>query len=110
MANASVNNVKALLATLRDTPVDNAGASEKVLGQIYTYLMGVTPTAADDRTHWYCQLADPTTVAAATFLLRLFAYGSAQVELWKKKFRACLNSCAECVRGLEEAKVSSKHT
>ncbi|KAJ7670210.1 SEN1 N terminal-domain-containing protein [Mycena rosella] len=98
------------LAILRDSPVDNGGASDAVLGTIFTYLMGVPPSQSDGRLHWFCRRATPTTIAAATFLIRLFAYSSALVEEWRIKFRNCLNGCAECVQGLQEVKATSKNT
>ncbi|KAI6114047.1 SEN1 N terminal-domain-containing protein [Pisolithus sp. B1] len=60
--------------------------------------------------HWFCSRADPLTVEAATFLLRLFAYDSPQVEKWKVKLRTCLAGCSECVKVLGEVKVSSRPT
>ncbi|KAJ7095873.1 SEN1 N terminal-domain-containing protein [Mycena belliarum] len=98
------------LVSLRDSPVDNDGASDVVLSQIFSYLMAVPPTQPDGLIHWFCGRAISTTVAAATFLIRLFAYSSALVEEWRTKFRKCLNGCAECVQGLQEAKISSQNT
>ncbi|KAJ7109726.1 SEN1 N terminal-domain-containing protein [Mycena crocata] len=98
------------LATLRDSPVNNAGASDAVLASIFTYLMSVPPNASDGRLHWFCARTVSTTVAAATFLIRLFAYNSPLVEEWRTKFQACLNACSRCVQGLEEAKATSKNT
>ncbi|KAJ6559197.1 SEN1 N terminal-domain-containing protein [Mycena vulgaris] len=98
------------LATLRDSPVNNDGASDAVLASLFTYLMGVPPDQSDGRSHWFCGRTIPTTVAAATFLIRLFAYSSSLVDEWRTKFRGCLNGCSECVQGLQEAKVTSKTT
>jgi senataxin len=98
------------LATLRDSPVNNDGASDVVLSSIFTYLMGVPVNASDGRLHWFCNRASSTTVAAATFLIRLFAYSSPLVEEWRTTFRSCLNGCPDCVLGLQEAKLTSKNT
>ncbi|KAJ6619424.1 SEN1 N terminal-domain-containing protein [Mycena sp. CBHHK59/15] len=98
------------LATLRDSPVNNDGASDAVLSDIFTYLMGVPPSPSDGCLHWFCDRATSTTVGAATFLIRLFAYNSPVIEQWKTKFRFCLNGCSECVKGLQEAKFTSKTT
>lgn len=106
---ANYSDVEKLLVTLCDTPVDSNGISDAVLGQIYSYLMDITNVAPDD-IHWFCERANTTTVAAATFLLRLFAYSSREVDTWKEKLHACLSSCCSCVQKLEEAKVSSRHT
>ncbi|KAJ7505328.1 AAA domain-containing protein [Mycena galericulata] len=78
------------LATLRDSPVDNAGASDAVLANIFTYLMEIPSSPSDGRLHWFCSRATPTTVAAATFLIRLFAYSSPLVEEWRRKV-SCLS-------------------
>ncbi|KAJ7175856.1 SEN1 N terminal-domain-containing protein [Mycena filopes] len=102
--------VERQLSLLRDSPVDNSGASEAVLASIFKYLMDVPPTVSDESVHWFCGRAAPTTVAAATFLLRLFAYNSPAVEEWQTKLRSCLNGCCNCVQGLEEAKLSSRNT
>ncbi|KAF8630856.1 hypothetical protein AX17_005215 [Amanita inopinata Kibby_2008] len=110
MAKSATNDVQKLLKSLHDTPVDNDGASDGVLGKVYTYLMNVSPSSVDRRLHWYCDKADAATVAAASFLLRLFAYNSPQVENWKNRLIICLRGCCECVRSLERVKVDSRHT
>jgi senataxin len=107
---SSESDVQSLLATLRDSPIDNAGASDKVLGTVYNYLMGVPTKPPDNVLHWFCRQAAPNTVGAATFLIRLFAYNSPLVEGWKTKLHSCLSRCPECVQGLEQAKVSSRNT
>ncbi|TFK40652.1 SEN1 N terminal-domain-containing protein [Crucibulum laeve] len=109
MSSSEKTTVKKLLATLHDNPVDNSGASDDVLGSVFSYLIAVPPTPSGDL-HWFCHEADPTTVAAATFLLRLFAYNSAQVNSWKEKLHLCLSRCVLCVQGLQEVKVTSKDT
>jgi senataxin len=103
-------DVPTLLATLRDSPVDNTGASEQLLATVYEYLMKVPTIPPNNALHWFCRLAEPNTVAAATFLIRLFAYSSQSVEKWKMKLQYCLSRCPECVQGLEQVKVSSRHT
>ncbi|KAJ7644130.1 SEN1 N terminal-domain-containing protein [Roridomyces roridus] len=105
----SLSSLDKRLASLRDFPVDNAGASDTVLADIYKYLMAVLPSS-DGCLHWFCSRATSTTIGAATFLIRLFAYSSPLVEDWRKKFRLCLKSCTGCVQGLQDAKISSKHT
>ncbi|KAJ7784568.1 SEN1 N terminal-domain-containing protein [Mycena metata] len=92
------------------SPVDNSGASEAVLGSIFQYLINVPPTVSDGCVHWFCDRAISTTVAAATFLLRLFAYNSPAVVEWQIKLRSCLNGCCSCVQGLQEVKVTSRNT
>jgi senataxin len=104
MPNPEAKNVKNVLANLRDNPADTTGAPDAILEQVYLYLMEVPEI------HWFCKLADPTTVEAATFLIRLMAYESKEVSRWKSKLHQCLSACAACVQGLESAKVASQAT
>lgn len=108
MARPAPSNMQKLLKSLRDSPVDNTGASDQVLGSVYAYLMD--PSSGHKKLHWFCEKADPTTVAAASFLLRLFAYDSPQVDQWKNSLNTCLRGCCDCVRSLERIKVDSRHT
>jgi senataxin len=107
---SSESDVHSLLATLRDSPIDNSGASDKVLGTVYNYLMAVPVKPPDNVVHWFCRQAAPDTVAAATFLIRLFAYNSQLVENWKTILHSCLSRCSHCVQGIEQVKVSSRNT
>ncbi|KIK99636.1 hypothetical protein PAXRUDRAFT_822556 [Paxillus rubicundulus Ve08.2h10] len=104
------DKVKALLASVRDTPVNTADGSDDVLAPIFGYLMKVPPNNNDGRCHWFCSHADHLTVEAATFLLRLFAYNSPRVEEWKASLVGCLAGCCDCVRAFGEVKVSSRST
>ena len=105
-----VAHVDKLLKNLRDVPVNTEGASDSVLAPIYAHLMEVTPNSSDGVLHWFCYRAGQLTIHAATFLIRLFAYNSPRVDAWKEKFEACLGGCCDCVKGLEEVKLSSKAT
>jgi senataxin len=107
---SDVDKVKALLASVRDTPVNTADGSDDVLAPIFGYLMKVSPNNSDKRCHWFCSHADHLTVEAATFLLRLFAYNSPRVEEWKARLVGCLAGCCNCVRAFGEVKVSSRST
>ncbi|KAJ7780655.1 SEN1 N terminal-domain-containing protein [Mycena maculata] len=89
-ADDKISLIDQQLSTLRDTPVDN--------------------DPSDGCLHWFCRRATSTTIAAATFLIRLFAYSSNLVDEWRTKFRTCLNGCPECVQGLQDAKTTSKNT
>lgn len=104
---ASLAEVRALLAGFRDAPVGTENIPEADLVKLYHYLMAV-PSGSDNVLHWFCHRAAPDTVEAATFLLRMFAYE--KVDEWRKKFLLCVKSCADCVLGLERAKVSSRIT
>jgi len=96
------------LASLRDNPVNTVDAAEDVLVPIYEYLMNV-PTV-DGKHHWFCSKSDSTTIGAATFLIRLFAYDSILVQGWKKRLEICLTTCAACVQGFGEVKKTSRST
>jgi senataxin len=103
-------DVEARLASLRDKPVGSGDGGENVLFPIYSYLMAVPGDVTDGNVHWFCPKAESVTVEAATFLIRLFAYDSDNVKAWKARFEKCLAGCSRCVQGLEEVKVSSRHT
>ncbi|KAH9950533.1 SEN1 N terminal-domain-containing protein [Amylocystis lapponica] len=112
-----VNNdeVNARLAKLRDEP--EATPSEEVLLLLTRYLVGPSSDNTNNagrpsrhREHWFCSRADKTTVGVATFLIRLHAYNSARVDKWRQQFRECLASCCDCIRSLQEVKVTSRHT
>lgn len=104
----SATQVQNVLDKLRDSPVDSDNLANDVLAQVYNYLMGVSKDRED--IHWFCGRATTTTVAAATFLIRLFAYTSSLVLTWKEKLSACVMKCADCACGLERAKYSSRTT
>jgi senataxin len=105
----SHGDVQTLLKTLRDAPVNTEGALDATLAPVYDHLMRV-PSTSDGCFHWFCELAEPDTVEAATFLIRLFAYNSPRVDEWKKRFEKCVTGCLLCVRGLGELKESSRNT
>lgn len=104
------SEVQKLLENLRDAPVGTDGLSDTTLLTIYDYLMFVTPKSGFITFHWFCNEANPTTVEAATFLLRLLAYDQKKVDEWKTNYNLCLSRCAKCVFGLEKAKVESMDT
>jgi senataxin len=103
-------DIETRLASLRDKPVGSSDGGENVLFPIYNYLMAVPADVSDGGVHWFCPRAASVTIEAATFLIRLFAYESDKVKAWKARFEKCLAGCSECVQGLEEVKVSSRHT
>ncbi|KAL0961073.1 hypothetical protein HGRIS_014934 [Hohenbuehelia grisea] len=109
-AKATVAKIQACLADLRDSPVDTVSCPESTMAMLYNYLMEVPECTPDGVYHWFCDKASPITYDAATFLLRLFAYTSPQVEAWKERLRGCFLGCCLCVCGFEAAKQSSKTT
>lgn len=115
------NTVKVQLAKLRDVP--DATPSEAILFLMFDYLIGPLPSksthsipshSVSDRSrkhkHWFCSRADEVVVEAATFLLRLHAYTSSRVDLWREELSGCLRECCDCVRELLLIKLSSRHT
>ncbi|KAG7443042.1 uncharacterized protein BT62DRAFT_953934 [Guyanagaster necrorhizus] len=104
----SATQVQNVLDKLRDSPVDSNNLGDNVLGPVYNYLMGVSKDGED--IHWFCGRATTTTIAAATFLIRLFAYTSPLVLTWKERLSVCVMRCADCACGLERAKYSSRTT
>lgn len=109
MSRTASNRIQTLLTTLRDNPVNSEQLDDGVLSEIYSYLMDIPSTSSGDL-HWFCEKADTITVDAATFLLRLFAYESDLIKIWKEKLQQCLTCCSSCVEGLEMAKVDSQTT
>lgn len=107
---SDVDKVKALLVKLRDTPVNSAEGSDDVLAPVFNYLMKVPADNIDKRYHWFCARAHQATVGAATFLLRLFAYGSPKVAEWKARLIGCLAGCCACVKAFGEVKLTSRST
>jgi senataxin len=106
---ANQADVQSLLSNLRDAPVNTDGALDAILAPIYDHLMKV-PSTPDGRFHWFCERAEPVTIEASTFLIRLFAYNSPRVDEWKKRFESCVTGCLLCVKGLGELKESSRKT
>jgi len=103
------DEVKTRLKQLHDTPV--AIASEEDLQLLTNYLLGpATQTATRRFDHWFCSRATEVTNEAAKFLIRLRAYNNVRVEVWKQQLRTCLAECCECVRGFQQAKVTSRDT
>lgn len=102
-------DINALLANLRDDPVDNTGATDQILAQLYNYLLGVSRDK-NGKLHWFCHHASPTTVGAASFLLRLFAYDGHEAETWRGHLNTCLIECCDCVAEFETVKRVSRTT
>ncbi|KAI0761963.1 SEN1 N terminal-domain-containing protein [Trametes elegans] len=108
------DEVKRKLAELRDAPKSLVGDEELRLTS--TYLLGSlkrpdnlleTPLVFE---HWFCSQADEVTRDAAVFLIRLHAYNSSSVEIWRSQLKCVITRCCYCVRGLHEAETMSRHT
>ena len=103
--NAIQGQVQKTLDQLRDCPTGEL--AETTLKLIFDFIIGASN---GDNFHWFCGKANTTTVAAATFLLRLHAYESANVVTWRARLGKCLSGCMECVHLLEKAKLVSRTT
>ncbi|KAH9854663.1 SEN1 N terminal-domain-containing protein [Lenzites betulinus] len=108
------SEVKKRLTDLRDAPQTIVG--EEDLRLISTYLLGTlkksngssdVPLVFD---HWFCSQADEVTREAAIFLIRLHAYSSPSVDIWRVQLKRVITRCCYCVRGLHEAETMSRHT
>lgn len=108
------DEVKKKLAELRDAP--QALVGDEDLRLTSTYLLGALkiPEGAAEvplvYEHWFCSQADEVTREAAIFLVRLHAYNSTTVDVWRLQLKRVLTRCCYCVRGLHEAEYMSKHT
>ncbi|KAJ3568749.1 hypothetical protein NP233_g5511 [Leucocoprinus birnbaumii] len=102
-------DVKKLVTQLYHDPVDNAGVTDQILAQLYNYLLN-SPKDSKGKLHWFCHRANSTTIGAASFLLRLFAYDGDEAETWKGHLHSCLVGCCDCVTELELIKRTSRTT
>ena len=106
-----ISNVQAVTKTirqLRDVPANTTSAGQDILQLISDYLVDVGPK--EGPVHWFCPEATQLTIDCATFLLRLHAYESTSIQTWRRLLTRCLRGCCDCVRGLAEVKVTSRHT
>ena len=100
--------VRKTIKQLRDVPANTSGAGQDVLQLISDYLVEVSPK--EGPVHWFCAKADQLTIDCATFLLRLHAYDAGSIQTWRGLFTRCLRGCCDCVYGLGEVKITSRHT
>lgn len=104
-----IEDVKKVITRLYNDPVDNSGATDQMLAQLYSYLSAV-PNDGKGKLHWFCSRADPTTVGVASFLLRLFAYDGNEAETWREHLHKCLLKCCDCIAQFEIIKRTSRTT
>ncbi|KAI0670809.1 SEN1 N terminal-domain-containing protein [Trametes maxima] len=110
----SKDEVKKRLAELRDAPRTQVGDEDLRLTS--TYLLGSLRRPDNPSTvalafdHWFCSKADEVTREAATFLIRLHAYNSSSVELWRWQLKRVITRCCNCISGLYEAEMMSRYT
>ncbi|KAI0335924.1 hypothetical protein GY45DRAFT_1316694 [Cubamyces sp. BRFM 1775] len=108
------DEVKKKLAELRDAPQTLVGdedlrlTSTYLLGSLKKPENGAEPPLIHD--HWFCSQAHEVTREAATFLIRLHAYNSSSVDIWRSQLKRVITRCCYCVRGLHEAEIMSRHT
>ena len=101
--------VRVRLAQYRNQPPNTQDVTEADLTKLFNFLI-TSPEASDAPVHWFCFRADPVVREAATFMIRLHAYSSNRVQLWRSRLERCLSTCVDCVAGLQTAKVTSKVT
>lgn len=108
------DEAKKKLVELRDSPQTLVGDEDLRITSIYllgslkpTENTSETPLAHD---HWFCSQADEVTREAAVFLIRLHAYNSASVDIWRLQLKRVITRCCYCLRGLHEAETMSRHT
>ncbi|KAI8978689.1 SEN1 N terminal-domain-containing protein [Trametes punicea] len=106
--------VKKKLVELRDAP--QTVVADDDLRLTSTYLLGSLrkPESGVELSpvfeHWFCSQADEVTREAAIFLIRLHAYNSGSVDVWRQQLKRVITHCCYCVRGLSEAETMSRHT
>ncbi|KAI5122782.1 hypothetical protein M0805_000126 [Coniferiporia weirii] len=108
-AGASKHEVERKLKQLRDSPVDTQGTRDSDMIPLHWRLMRVKADA-NGTIHWFCPQADVLTKELAVFLLRLFAYSNERVVEWRTRITKVWHGCANCVRGMDEAKTTSRTT
>ncbi|KIJ54640.1 hypothetical protein M422DRAFT_220966 [Sphaerobolus stellatus SS14] len=94
------------LEKLKTQPIATGGSGDDVMVPIYTFLMGAPPK--DGVLHWFCAKTRPVVIEAASFLLRLYAYNSDSVVIWKGKLTEVLHGCSDCVEVYMEVKLKSR--
>jgi senataxin len=103
--------LEAQLKDLHDLPVGSEGDQKTLLARPFDFLVKVEPSTSDGLLHWFCDKAlDPLVVEAATFLLRLHAYNSPKVKIWRDKLAQVIRGCAGCTKSLQDLKLSSRTT
>lgn len=107
MASTTSQDVSNKLEEFRDAPVMQPSGQD--LYTIFQFLV-LENSPAESQLHWFCAQAQPLVFEAATFLLRLHAYSSSLVAQWREKLQTCMAGCAQCVKGLQEVKGTSRHT
>ena len=109
-ASSDIDLLRARLAHYRDHPTHTTGVLDEDLTAFHQHLLK-QDSASNAGIHWFCSNADAVTKEAATFLLRLHVYNNGErVTEWRKLLHKCLKGCSECVRGLQENRLSSIHT
>ena len=101
--------ISRILEKLKKEPVGVGPDGEPYMLLVFKLLMSVIP-GQDGILHWFCQKTRPVVIEAATFLLRLHAFKSDSVNIWRGKLTGVLHGCCDCIEGYAEAKSCSKET
>jgi len=103
-----------LLLRLNDYARDPGGISdsfrEDLMRDALNYLSSFSSTSASSPLHWFCNIAPRVVAECATFLLRLHAYESEQVPVWKSQCVKVLHTCSQCCASYQDRKVASRRS
>lgn len=112
---ASINGeVATLLHRLESYSRDPGAASDEIRNKLmqdaFNHLSGPTSSVNSSFAHWFCNKATRVTIECATFLIRLHAYASEFVSVWKLRCADVLHSCMECCASYQDRKALSRTT
>lgn len=104
---------QSLLHRLSDLARDPGAALDKaredLMRDALNYLSSFSSTSASPL-HWFCDRAPQVVAECATFLLRLHAYESEQVPVWKAQCAKVLHTCSQCCASYQDRKVASRRS
>lgn len=109
MSEAPGPNGSGLLARLQACALDPGSlpslGSDELMRDSYKCLTRLQDDASNtDGVHWFCSRATLIVKEAATFLIRLHAYNSPHVPVWKKMCSDVIHSCCDCSYAYQCAK------
>lgn len=95
-----------LLAKLKSLELKNCSAEES---ELLARLLLVKPPETS-ASHWYCHRASDLTREAAGYCQQWLVATDNQVESvvrWTKRHQEILDTCVDCVKGMEDALLAS---
>jgi hypothetical protein len=104
---------QSLLHRLNDYARDPGSVSDNVredlMRDALKYLSSSSSTSALPL-HWFCDTSPRVVGECATFLLRLHAYESEHVPVWKAQCAKVLHTCPRCCASYQDRKVASRRS